>query len=236
MAIHNDQKPTAIRPKRRGSASRGERFSEHKTYKFILQWLRYAFAKRVRFIRVVEIRPRTNPSTSGKASSDQIVVEIPPLPRRSPISVKSVARFLQSDRIQEEVLKWIGEQLAEKMPATAPSMRKLRKAFLRLEVGRARQIPPDTVLQGQYRTLILELQALRLTVPGITGPLTNKIQNHVLAIGKEKTTSWYPFVKQNRISLGELLKESPRSAAKLVLAKQYGCTEEAIHAHLFRSR
>ena len=215
---------------------RPKRQSKHRTYKLILQSLRYALANREQLIRVAEIRLPTELQLAKKILPVQLMIEIPHFSDRGPITPKSVASFLESWALQETFLKWFGKQMAAHVPNTSPAMKKLKKSFMNLTVGREGKLPPQLLLAGQYKRLGVELAILHRRFPDLARlQLSEKRRRIVLDFGRESAALWCQCVSGGKISLEEIVRESPKSSAKQILAAQYDCTSECIHARLFRT-
>lgn len=215
--------------------SKKRNFSKKEQFGFVLQSLRYALANRIPLFRVMETQAK--PFAAPEYPPVEILIEVYGLPEgqggrvRRPVSAKRLSEFFGDWKIQEEFLKWYAKRIASTIPADS-SLAGLKRSLARLAVGRHGRLPPKIYLQSQYRILIAEITLLH-----------ERFGNHVrlpqqrdeiLNFGVASNAKWIEFCKKRRIFLGELFDVTPKTAAKLILSKQYGCTEGSIHDRLFR--
>jgi hypothetical protein len=217
-----------------GSAKHRKRQSKYQDCEFILQWLRYALANKKPLIHVVAIRSSKESSVSEEFPSTDVMIRLPRFPENGPLGPSAFTCFLESWPLQQEFLAWCGKQVAAKMPIHSKAMKKLKSGLSNLKVGRTGTLPPRMILVGQYKRLLGELRVLNFEFPDLMLPITKDKRESILKFGQNTSASWLQFVKENKISLDEFVTESAQPGAKLILSKQYRCSEDSIHSRLFR--
>ena len=161
------------------SAKRNKRQSKQENYKFMLQWFRYALASKIQLMHVVDIRPVSR-SVSDELPFAELVIQLPKLPLRGRISLRAVAAFLNSWRLQEVFLKWCGKEIARTIPTTSAPMKALRKSFANIAKGREGKLPPQLILISQYEKLVAELTVLYLKFDDLAQELTPRRRRAIL--------------------------------------------------------
>jgi hypothetical protein len=215
--------------------SKKRRFSKKEQFGFVLQSLRYALANRIPLFRVVETKAK--PFAAPEYPPVEIIIQVYGLPVgegdrvKRPLSARRLSEFFRDWKIQEEFLKWYAKRVASTITDDS-SLAGLKRSLARLAVGRHGKLPPKIHLQSQYRTLIAEIMLLHERFGNHVR--LQQQRDEILNFGTDSNAKWVAFCKKDRIFLGELFDVTPKTAAKLMLSKQYGCTEGTIHDRLFR--
>lgn len=208
-------------------------------YQFILEYLRWAHASKIQAVRVIDIHQDDAFAGRPNISPTRILVEISNFPisrpggLEFPVTAVALSRFLESPQFREQFIEWYGAQIAASISGKGASS--LRKQFKNLSVGRHGKLPPRIYLKSEYDRLILELKALHGQFPKLRLPLNREERELIIEFARETSARWLQVVDEKRIGLDQIMPASPQSAAKLILAGTYDCSEESIHSRLFRS-
>ena len=219
-------------------AQRTKRYSKYDAYKFSLEFLRCALARKESLLRVTRIQDVPSPLNAIGSFATEVMIEVQ-LPLKHsrtfwlPVPAKRIEEFFQGREMQESFLRWYGKCLADRIPYKSRAA-KLKKSLANLKVGRTGKLPPQILLEAEYERLILEMQSMHLKFPGCSGPLSKQEREAILTFGKKASAQWVQFVEKGEIDIDQITKESPQEAAKLILSKKYGCSEDSIHSRLHR--
>jgi len=216
-----------------------QRLTKKKAFQAVLEYLKYALATKTHFLRVVDMRLVTQSSLPPELAPSQVLIKICGIPvkhersGRFPIAARTVAQFFESWEVQEQFLHWYGRRIAEAIPKGSAAA-KLKKSLANLRKGGLGKLPPQIVLKAQYDRLALEIRSMQSQSPGLS-PLTHKGRESILKFGRKESAHWVQVIENKQVDLDQILRENPKVAAKLILSKQYACSEESIHWGLFRS-
>ena len=207
-------------------------------YEFVLWYLRWALASKTELVRVVEIGPVNAVPPLSEPIPSRVVIEVLNLPvghaggPKLPVTGKAVSRFLESREFRNQFIKWYGEQIAVNLEKKSAPAR-LVKRFRRSSVGRAGPLPPPTCLKIEYDRLLLEIKALQ---DSSKSRPTSQGEDALLRFGQQTNTHWVKFIEAGTVGFDQLLRGSPQSAAKLILAMKYGYGEntDPVHRRLFQ--
>ncbi len=204
-------------------------------FELFLEFLRYALANKIHPLRVVKSEPVSLPGTG--VSFARVLIEIDGIPvmereNGRPLSARRVTEFFESWELQEHFLRWLGRRIAKVTPRSARGA-KLRKSFAHL-TGRMGKLPPRIFLRAQYDRLVWEIKSMRSQFPSSAVP-TDKQREAILEFGRKTSAHWLPFVK-GKLDLDQIVRETPGTAAELILGEQYGCSEANIRSWAFSER